>query len=64
MANLDEHPVQLSTLCITRKDGEAVLIGDCRVQVYYVGARVRLRITAPRDMRIVREEIVNRPAAP
>lgn len=51
----------LTTLAVTRKDTQAVLIdGSIRVQVVVspgtVG-RVRLRITAPHSTHIVREEL-------
>jgi sRNA-binding carbon storage regulator CsrA len=46
-----------TTLVVTRKDGQAVTVGDVRVQVSIVASRVRLRITAPASVRILREEL-------
>lgn len=52
-------------LVLTRRDGEWVRIGDAiRVQVVEIDrGRCRLRIEAPRDVEIVREEILPQPTA-
>ena len=52
-------------LILQRKAGESLLIGeDITVQVLSVdGARVRLAITAPEDVSILRSELVTATAA-
>lgn len=52
-------------LVLTRRVGEEIVIGDdIRVTVLEVrGQQVRLGIVAPQSVRVLREEIVNRPAA-
>lgn len=49
-------------LVLTRKPGESILIGDgIEVQVLSVaGEKVRLGITAPRDVAIFRNEVFDR----
>jgi carbon storage regulator len=49
-------------LVLTRKTGQSIMIGDgVEVQVLSVaGEKVRLGITAPRDVSIFRDEIYNR----
>jgi carbon storage regulator CsrA len=47
-------------LVITRREDEAVLIGDVIVRVARIqGGTVRLHITAPSNVAIIREELVN-----
>lgn len=48
-------------LVVTRKKDEAILIGDAiTVRVVRIAnGDVRLRISAPRDVRVLREEIVS-----
>lgn len=48
-----------TTLALSRKPGESIRIGpDVLVQVVWVrGNKVRLTITAPTDVRILRSEI-------
>lgn len=45
-----------TTLCITRKSGEVVWIGQTRVEI--IGATVKVRITAPRKVVVLREEVL------
>jgi carbon storage regulator len=49
-------------LVLTRKPGQSIMIGDgVEVQVLSVaGEKVRLGITAPRDVSIFRDEVYNR----
>jgi carbon storage regulator len=49
-------------LVLTRKPGQSIMIGDgVEVQVLSVaGEKVRLGITAPRDVSIFRNEVYNR----
>ena len=49
-------------LVLTRKPGQSILIGDgIEVQVLSVsGEKVRLGITAPRDVTIFRDEVLER----
>jgi carbon storage regulator len=49
-------------LVLTRKPGQSIMIGDgVEVQVLSVaGERVRLGITAPRDVSIFRNEVYDR----
>ncbi len=50
-----------ATLCISRKDNEAVWIGNSRVEVYHDNrGRVRLVIPADKSVRIAREELLDR----
>jgi len=51
-------------LVLTRKTGEEIIIGDgIRVQVIDTkGGRVRLGITAPRDVSVHRSEVSIRPS--
>lgn len=52
-------------LCLTRKEGEALVIGGAVVSVLEIdGNRVRLGVEAPRCVPIMREELlpVARPA--
>ena len=59
MANLDES--RRTTLCITRHSGQAVWVGCARIEVAVAnGNQVRVRITAPHDVPIVREELKTR----
>lgn len=46
-------------LCLTRREGESIIIGDAiRVTVLAVkGNQVRIGISAPREVRIDREEV-------
>jgi sRNA-binding carbon storage regulator CsrA len=47
------------TLCITRKSGEAVIVGDARIEFEIVGPnKAFVRITADRNIPIVREELL------
>jgi sRNA-binding carbon storage regulator CsrA len=47
-----------STLCITRQSGQAVWIGDTRVQLILMDrGNIKVRINAPRDVPIRREEL-------
>lgn len=52
------------TLVIHRKIGQSILIGDgIEVKVVQLGrGRVRLAVHAPRDVKILRDEIVAREA--
>jgi carbon storage regulator CsrA len=46
-----------------RKPGEVLLIGDVRLKVKEIrGVNIRLVIEAPDGIRIVREELLDRPA--
>lgn len=49
-------------LVLTRREGEAILIGDdIRVHVVRIKRdQIQLMISAPREVRIVREELVGR----
>ena len=58
---------EYSTLVITRRAGEVVYIGDhTRVEIVRSGKQVRLAITAPRQMPIVRDDLktIRGPADP
>lgn len=46
-----------TSLCISRNSGQAVWIGDARVQVEITAGKIRMRITADRSVTILREEI-------
>lgn len=52
-------------LVLSRKGGESILIGnDIKITFVRTGrGSVRVGIDAPRDMEIVREELVNKPDA-
>lgn len=49
-------------LCLSRKSQESILIGDnITIQIIRIsGDKVRIGITAPRDMNIVRTELLER----
>jgi|TARA_Y100000310_G_scaffold315793_1_gene366758 carbon storage regulator len=49
----------MPTLSLKRKAGEAIVIGDnIRIEIIEVqGSRVKIAITAPKDVRIDREEV-------
>jgi carbon storage regulator CsrA len=50
-------------LILGRKPGEVLLIGDVRLKVKEIrGVNIRLVIEAPDGIRIVREELLDRPA--
>lgn len=52
-------------LILTRREGETLLIGD-NIEVTVVavqGGQVRLGITAPREVQVLREELVDGTAA-
>ena len=53
-------------LVLTRRVGEEIMIGgDIRVTVLEVrGNQIRLGIVAPQSVRVLREEIISRPAKP
>ena len=52
-------------LILGRKAGEALLIGDVRLKVKEIrGVNIRLVIEAPDGIKIVREELLDRPATP
>lgn len=61
---MDTTQKEIGHLCITRTEGERVFIGDdITVQVVRVHEKkARLFICAPKDVRILREEIAT-PAA-
>ncbi len=45
-------------LVVTRKKGEGVQVGDAHVSVHSIqGGRVRLRVAAPADTLILRDEL-------
>lgn len=47
-------------LVLSRNPGEAIRIGEARVTIISVhGTRVRMGIEAPREVRVVREELVS-----
>lgn len=51
-------------LVLSRKAGEQILIGDVVVKVLEVrGNRVKLGIEAPKGVRILRDELKDRPDA-
>ena len=51
-------------LTLSRKHGEAIIInGDIRVVVMIDGNKVKLGIDAPKDVSIVREELIARMVA-
>jgi carbon storage regulator CsrA len=46
------------SLAITRKVGQRVKVGEAWVEVSHIsGGQVKLRIDAPRDVKILREEL-------
>ena len=49
-----------TNLVITRGDGESVEIGDVTITILRTGPRPRLRISAPRDVKILRSELLQR----
>jgi len=53
-------------LILTRKKNETMVIGhDIRVEVLGIkGAQVKIGIHAPEDVRILRDELMERPALP
>ena len=54
----------MSNLIITRRNGEAVHIGDdivVRVERIQADRRVRISVSAPRSVKILREELVGTP---
>jgi sRNA-binding carbon storage regulator CsrA len=49
------------TLCITRKSGQAFIVGDARIEIEIVGPnKAIVRVTADRDVPIVREELLHK----
>jgi carbon storage regulator len=49
-------------LALSRKKGEAIYIGQTKVVVHKISAnRVTLAIDAPKEINIVREELLNKP---
>jgi sRNA-binding carbon storage regulator CsrA len=55
MANLNE--TRRTTLTLTRKSGQAIWIGESRVEVEMVNGRVKLHVTADENVLILREEL-------
>lgn len=53
-----ETAARKTCLVITRHEGESVWIGDVRVTR---DKKDRLVIEAPEDVRVIREELMNRP---
>ena len=52
-------------LILGRRPGEVLLIGDVRLKVKEIrGVNIRLVIEAPDGIKIVREELLDRPATP
>jgi len=49
-----------TTLCLTLKSGQAVFVGDSRFAVEFDRGRIRVRITADRDVTILRETLLHR----
>lgn len=48
-------------LVLSRKSGEELLIGEARIEILSVGPKsVRLAIRAPRDVLILRGELIGR----
>lgn len=57
------HGTDICALALTRRLGEAIIIGELieiRVLTMHSG-EVRIGITAPREVRIVRQELIGRP---
>lgn len=57
------HGTDICALALTRRLGEAIMIGEhieVRVLTMHSGV-VRIGITAPREVRIVRQELIGRP---
>ena len=58
--------IDIGTLVINRKEGEAFIVGDgdrelCRVEVVSRSkGRVTLKIEAPKNIKILREEILTK----
>jgi len=46
-------------LCITRKSGERVKVGDCWIRVTNKNGRISMAFDAPPDIKIIREELLN-----
>jgi len=47
-----------ATLCVSRKSGQAIIIdGTIRVEVELSQGRILVRTTAPRSVRVLREEL-------
>ena len=49
----------MSRLCLSRKPGQRVFIGDDIVVTVREGYRVKIMIEAPDDVPIFREEVLN-----
>lgn len=48
-------------LCLSRKEGEWIQVGDARVFVLHAShGRVSIGVEAPRDVKIVRGELLER----
>lgn len=49
-------------LVLSRKRGERIMVGDdIVITVVHAGDTVRLGIEAPRDVKVIREELVGQP---
>jgi carbon storage regulator len=48
-------------LVLSRKEEEAIIVGNVRITIVAVrGGRVKVGITAPQEVQIVREELIER----
>lgn len=54
--------MERTRLVLTRKSGQSLFIGDARVKVERHGSAVKLTIEAPKETKIVREELRTRAA--
>ena len=60
---MDGMKQEVGELVLTRKAGEVILIGsDVRVELIKTGQRSRIRIVAPRNVPILRAELVDQSA--
>jgi carbon storage regulator CsrA len=46
-------------LCISRKSGQRVKVGDCWIRVAISNGQVRMAFDAPPHIKITREELLN-----
>jgi sRNA-binding carbon storage regulator CsrA len=54
--------MERTRLILERRHGEALNVGDARIRFELRGRRIRLVIEAPKELRIVREEVRHRAA--
>ena len=54
--------MERTNMRMSRKAGERIVVGDSIIEIVEVGrSKVSVRVMAPRDVKVIREELLTRP---